>query len=229
MLERIEQNLADVKGRINDAAEAVGRDPSSITLIAVTKYVDADMTRMMFEAGCSCLGESRPQVLWDKASALDGVGIQWHMIGHLQRNKVKRTIGVTSLIHSVDSLRLLNAIDEAAENPVRVLLEINVSGEQAKHGFEASELAGVLEHASQKENVIVDGLMCMAGLMGDQDDARREFEMLRTIRDDHREYAAPNINLTELSMGMSGDFELAIAEGATLVRVGSSLFEGIRD
>lgn len=228
MMDRIKSNLNGVKQRIEDAAKVSGRDSDEIALIGVTKYVDAITTRTLFEAGCENLGESRPQVLWQKSSELADCPIRWHMIGHLQRNKVKRTISSACLIHSVDSLRLIDAIDGAAEAPVDVLLEVNVSGESAKHGLPVNELATALKAASAKSNLKVKGLMCMAGLQGDLDDARREFAQLRTVRDNHVQYEGESISLKELSMGMSGDFEVAIEEGATMVRVGSLLFEGVR-
>ena len=162
--------------------------------------------------------------------ALADLPIDWHMIGHLQRNKVKRTIACCNLIHSVDSQRLLKAIDRSggeAEKVVNVLLEVNVSHESAKHGFREQELAETLELAATLNHVSVNGLMCMAGLEGDLDDARREFASLRELQERLQTNAADNVNLQELSMGMSGDFEVAIEEGATLVRIGSSLFEGI--
>ena len=227
MIEKLESNLAAVRARIDEAAKKSGRDGSEIRLIAVTKYVDAEITRALFEAGCQDIGESRPQVLWDKAEQLADVDINWHMIGHLQRNKDKRTIAVAGLIHSVDSLRLMNAIEAAgreASKTVSVLLEVNVSEETAKHGFSAAELASALDHAAGLEHVVVEGLMCMAGLAGNLDDARREFAELRQLAESHLGKTASNVRLSELSMGMSGDFEAAIEEGATMVRVGRAIF-----
>ena len=230
MLEQLKTNVAAVQGRIAEAAARSSRDASEIMLVGVTKYVDVETTRCLFEAGCVNLGENRPQVVWEKTSALEALPISWHMIGHLQRNKVKRTVACCELIHSVDSERLLTAIDEAAaaqEKTARVLLEFNVSGESAKHGFAQQDMPRVLEFVSGLENVQVEGLMCMAGLVGDQDDARREFAMLRSIKEEFASDAPGNVKLNELSMGMSGDFEIAIEEGATLVRVGSLLFKGV--
>ncbi len=230
MMERLKSNVAEVKGRISAAAKRSGRDSDSIRLIAVTKYVDAAMTRALVEAGCRELGENRPQVLWEKAESLADLDVQWHLIGHLQRNKVKRTVGLTHLIHSVDSPRLLKSIAAAAGEAgckVSVLLEVNVSGEAAKHGLAPEELGQILELAAGMEPVSVEGLMCMAGLDGDLDQARREFASLRELSQTHQKHAADNVDLKELSMGMSGDFEVAIEEGATLVRVGSLLFEGL--
>ena len=227
MIDRIKTNLAGIQNRIDLAARQSGRTAADVMLVAVTKYVAAPVARVLFEAGCRNLGESRPQLLWEKSAALSDCDITWHMIGHLQRNKVKRTLACAKMIHSVDSLRLIEAIDEAAEELTPVLLEVNVSNEPAKHGFRPDELSAALESVAAKQNVLVRGLMCMAGLEGDLDEARREFALLRELRDRHQHLDAPNIQLSELSMGMSGDFEVAIQEGATIVRIGSSLFEGI--
>ncbi len=231
MIEKLTANLAAVRQRIDDAARRSGRESSEVRLIAVTKYVDASTTRAMVQAGCQDIGENRPQMLWEKAAELADVEVNWHMIGHLQRNKIKRTIEVADLIHSADSLRLLNAIDTAGRESgqvVRVLLELNVSKEPAKHGFASAELCSVLNHVATLDHIAVAGLMCMAGLEGDQDDARREFAELRELAQSYRADAPDNVRLDELSMGMSGDFEIAIEEGSTMVRVGSLLLEGVR-
>ena len=224
------QNLAAVQARIAAAASAAGRSPDSVTLVAVTKYVDAEITSLLVDAGAQVLGENRPQVLDEKFTALSGLSIDWHLIGHLQTNKVKKVVGQAALIHSVDSVRLIDAIEKhsvAQEIQSRVLLEVNVSGESAKHGIAPDELSGMLDHCRNLSAVKVDGLMCMAGLGGDTSETRSQFALLRQLRDDHQNDDSPKISLTELSMGMSGDFEMAIEEGASLVRVGSTLFEGI--
>ena len=230
MLEQLKKNFESVQRRIADAAASASRAADEITLVGVTKYVDVATTRGLFEAGCVDLGENRPQVVWEKSSALAELPINWHMIGHLQRNKVKRMVERCGLIHSVDSERLLTAIDKAAadqEKTCRVLLEINVSGESAKHGFSKQEIPAALEFVSGLKHIQVEGLMCMAGLVGDADDARREFAMLRGVKEEFESDSPSNVDLKELSMGMSGDFEIAIEEGATLVRVGSLLFDGV--
>ena len=151
------------------------------------------------------------------------------MIGHLQRNKVKRTVAIADLIHSTDSQRLLKSIDDAARDTAKVmnvLLEVNVSDESAKHGFSLNEIDGAIEFAAGLKHVAVRGLMCMAGLAGDVDDARREFGLLRELAEARQSGLPANVTMDELSMGMSGDFEIAIENGATMVRVGSLLFEG---
>ncbi|MDY0167239.1 MAG: YggS family pyridoxal phosphate-dependent enzyme [Thermoguttaceae bacterium] len=226
----IEANLARVRADIARAAARAGRKPEEVKLIGVTKYVGAEVVRPLVAAGLCDLAESRPQQLWDKATALADLLIRWHQIGHLQRNKVRRTLPLVAMIESVDSLRLAGAVDLAAGElgrRIAVLLEVNISGEEAKHGFLPSEVEAALSQLAAKKHLDVRGLMGMAGLEGDLDDARREFAALRALRDRLQPACPDGIALTELSMGMSGDFEVAIEEGATIVRVGSALFEGL--
>lgn len=225
---RIESNLLHVRAQIADAANRSDRRPEDIRLIAVTKFISAQVARWLVEAGCHDLGESRPQELWDKTNALRDVSVAWHHVGHLQRNKVRRTLPLVAMIHSVDSLRLLKAIDAEAQTldmVARVLLEVKISDDADKHGFAPEEMEEALEHSASCSAIRVEGLMGMASLHGGLTAARRDFARLRSLRDRlARNYATP---LAELSMGMSGDFAEAIAEGATMVRVGSALFAGI--
>jgi pyridoxal phosphate enzyme (YggS family) len=226
----IAANLATLRGRIEEAASRSGRHPASVTLVAVTKYVGCEVAAALIDAGCRELGESRPQELWEKADLLSDRRVHWHLVGHLQRNKVRRTVPLTTLIHSVDSERLMSEIDRVAaeqERSVRVLLEVNVSEDSAKHGFRPDELGPLLAKLPGFQQLEVCGLMAMASLEGGPDTARRDFRRLRELRDHLRDNCPPAVRLEELSMGMSGDFEVAIEEGATIVRVGSALFEGI--
>ena len=230
MIEKLRTNLASVRARIAAAAERSGRSADDVTLVAVTKYVDASVTETLFEAGCHDLGEGRPQVLWDKSDAIDQPDLRWHMVGHLQRNKVKRTAPITTLIHSVDSNRLLNSINSVGaelDRQINVLLEVNISGDQVKHGYDDAGLADALEYAVSLKFVQISGLMGMAGLDVGESETRRQFAHLRELQQRHAEPNASNIKLDDLSMGMSNDFEWAIEEGATIVRVGSVLLEGV--
>jgi pyridoxal phosphate enzyme (YggS family) len=226
----IRDNLLRVRERIAQAAAAAGRLADDVTLIGVTKYVGAAEAAELAAAGCSDLGESRPQDLWSMANELTSASasheIRWHLIGHLQRNKVRRTLPLVSLVHSVDSERLLAAIDEVEKNPPqRVLLEVNTSGEVAKHGLAPGEVEPLLASAARFPHVEICGLMTMAALDGGPSEAARNFAALRELRDRLRPNAPDGVRLDELSMGMSGDFEVAIREGATIVRVGSALWE----
>lgn len=229
--EQIAENLRIVRQQIADAASASERTADEIQLVAVTKYVGPKLAAALVDAGCSTLGESRPQQLWEKADALKGTQVQWHLIGHLQRNKVRRTLPLISMMHSGDSMRLLRAVDSAAGDlnlaPVPLLIEVNVSGDAEKHGFAAADVESQLETISEMPHVRIRGLMCMAHREGGPETARRDFATLRKLRDTLAASCPDTISLMELSMGMSGDFAEAIAEGATIVRVGSALFSGV--
>jgi pyridoxal phosphate enzyme (YggS family) len=239
----IADNLHRVQERIARAAESAGRRAEEILLVGVTKYVDSASAAQLVAAGCTNLGESRPQELWKKAETLPdepaSAGrdvtaanpIHWHLIGHLQRNKVARTLPLVSLIHSVDSERLLaeiKAARQAADDnlpPIHVLLEVNTSGETAKHGLAPEKVEPLLASAAKFDHVRIRGLMTMAALEGGSATAARNFASLRELRDRLKPNAPNNITLDELSMGMSDDFEIAIREGATIVRVGSLLWK----
>lgn len=227
---RLRDNLARVRERIAAAARRAGRSPSDVTLVAVTKYADAATARRLALAGCRDLGEARPQELWRKAQALADIGVRWHLVGHLQRNKIARTLPLVWLIHSADSLRLLEALESqaaAAAAPVNVLLEVNISGEPAKTGLPVDDAGPLVDRLAELPHVEVRGLMTMAAREGDLDAARRDFARLRALRDALCARTGGRLALAELSMGMSGDFEAAIEEGATIVRIGSALFEGL--
>jgi pyridoxal phosphate enzyme (YggS family) len=224
---RIAQNVATIRQRVAAAAARSGRPANAVTLVAVTKYVGPEEIRAVVAAGCRDLAESRPQQLWDRAAALADSTLRWHMVGHLQRNKVRRTLPLVHLVHSVDSLDLLEAVDRiAGELSIRtsVLVEVKISGEESKTGLEPEAVEPLLEQAARYPHVAVRGLMGMAALEGGPDVARRNFAALRELRDRLRSRVPEQICLDELSMGMSGDYEEAILEGATLVRVGSALF-----
>jgi pyridoxal phosphate enzyme (YggS family) len=230
----IAENLGRVRQRIARAAERSGRRAEDITLVGVTKYVGVAEAAELFAAGCSDLGESRPQELWAKAESMPKDAarpIRWNLVGHLQRNKVRRTLPLVTMIHSVDSERLLAAIHEArteaADNlpAADVLLEVNTSRESAKHGLSPDAVDPLLATAPQYPGVSIRGLMTMAALEGGPDVAARNFAMLRELRERLKRNAPDGVTLNELSMGMSGDFEVAIREGATIVRVGSLLWK----
>ena len=202
------------------------RFAGAVTLVAVTKTVSPRVAALVPELGVRDLGESRPQELWKKAEAVPNAA--WHLIGHLQRNKLDRTVPLVSLIHSVDSERLLAALGAFGckrEVPVRVLLEVNCSGEESKGGFAPELLPALADALPALAGVDVRGLMTMAAYEEDPRAARPTFARLRDLRDALR--ARTGLALPELSMGMSNDFEVAVEEGATFVRIGTTLFEGL--
>ena len=227
---KIAANVQRIRQRIADAAQRSGRAAGDVTLVAVTKYVDADAARAVVRAGCQDLGESRPQQLWEKAGDLSDVPVRWHLIGHLQRNKLRRTIPLVHLLHSVDSQRLLQALDDEGQRTQRTihaLLEVNISRDSAKHGFDPADSDSLCRWLEACSYVRVMGLMGMAGIEADASATRRQFALLRELRD--RCQAQLGQPFSELSMGMSGDFEIAIEEGATIVRIGSVLYAGLDD
>jgi|SRR5579863_2964502 len=221
-------NYARVREQIVEACRRSGRSCSDVRLVAVTKSAEIEWILALVSAGARDLGESRPQQLVERASVFREPLI-WHLIGHLQRNKIRKILPIARWIHSVDTLALLKRIDEiAGELRVRprLLLEVNVSGEATKHGFRPAELAENWPVVSAVSNVDIVGLMTMAPLADSAEAARPVFAGLRGLRD-QLVARMPSNPLLELSMGMSGDFEVAIEEGATLVRIGTSLFEGL--
>lgn len=220
------ERITRVRERIADACARVSREATSVMLVAVTKTVSQRVAARVTELGVHELGESRPQELWKKAAEVPSAS--WHLIGHLQRNKIDRSAPLVSLIHSVDSARLLLALDafgRTRQSPVRVLLEVNCSGEEAKGGFSPAALPELAETLAGLTGVEVRGLMTMAAFVDDAQATRPTFERLRVLRDDLQ--LRTGLRLPELSMGMSNDFEVAVEEGATLIRVGTTLFEGL--
>ena len=228
-LSAISSNLQQVRRRIEDACLGAGRPSSDVRLVAVTKYARLPWIRELTNLGVADLGESRPQQLLERTPQFAN-DVHWHLIGHLQRNKVRRVLPITTLIHSVDSLRLLTTIDQIAADlqiQPRLLLEVNVSGEAAKDGFSPDELWAGWSTVRECRNVKIEGLMTMAPDSDNPEASRPVFRALRQLRDKFVAALPPCGELRELSMGMSGDFEIAIEEGATLVRIGSELFRGL--
>ncbi len=228
-MENLLQNrLAEVESRLEAACRRAGRKRSEVTLVAVTKTVSVEVAARLPELGVHHLGESRPQELWRKASALPMV--HWHQIGHLQRNKIDKTLPLVHLIHSVDSLRLLQALEEEAgrqQRPVDVLLEVNAGREEQKHGFTPDDIDGLIPRIEGLQKVRIHGLMTMAALAADPERCRPTFAALRQLRDRLAGLMPPPHSLACLSMGMSNDFDVAVEEGATHVRLGTILFAGL--
>ena len=221
----VRHNLASVQQRILAAAERSGRDPASVRMVAVTKYASLDEVRALIELGVTALGESRSQQLTDRA-ALFSEPLEWHLIGTLQRNKARRVLPVVALIHSVDSLRLLERLEslaaETGHRP-RLLLQVDSSSTGERHGFTPDELLAAADRLQQLQAVRLDGLMTMAPQAAEEV-VRGAFRGLRLLRDQLANRLQGQWPLRELSMGMSGDFDIAIEEGATIVRIGRGLF-----
>ncbi len=225
----LQHRLSAVEERLAAACRRAGRARAEVTLVAVTKTVSAEVADILLELGLVDLGENRPQELWHKAAALPAT-VRWHLIGHLQRNKVERTLPLVRLIHSVDSWRLLQALEQEAaqqQRTVPVLLEVNASGEASKHGFAPAELPGLVSALEGLRQVHVQGLMTMAALEEGPEECRPTFAALRELRDRLGSQLAPPHLLQQLSMGMSNDFEVAVEEGSTLVRLGTVLVGGL--
>jgi hypothetical protein len=223
-MDAIAANLEEIRRRMAEAARRSGRDPASVRLVAVSKTYPAEAVAAAAATGQRVFGESRVQESRDKIPACPS-GLEWHFIGHLQKNKVRQALPLFPFFHSIDSTALAGAIDRiAGETGVKAqgLLEVNVSGEETKHGFTPEELRAQFPTLSKLPHLRIRGLMTMAPYSDNPEDARPVFRTLRELRDELQStYQQP---LPELSMGMSGDFEPAIEEGATLVRVGSSIF-----
>jgi pyridoxal phosphate enzyme (YggS family) len=214
----LEENAAVVRERIARACERAGRSPDEVTLIAVTKGHPAEVAAEACRAGLVDLGENRVQEALPKIEALASLGLRprWHLIGHLQTNKVKSVTGRFAILHSVDSVRLGHALSQRANMPLPVLLEVNAAQEASKHGFAPDEVASAFEEIAALPYLDVRGLMTVAPLVEDAEVVRPVFRRLRELRDE--------LGLRELSMGMTDDFEVAIEEGSTMVRVGRALF-----
>ena len=236
--EQLQQNIGSVLEQVDAALSAAGRAAGSVRVIAVSKYVNAALTWQLVEAGCLELGESRPQVIWQKhqsfidehadATALQSVS--WHMIGHMQRNKVARTLPLISWLHSLDSLRLAEAMSAEAVKQslsIQCLLEVNATSDATKTGLPLKQAAPALEQILSLPGIKICGLMSMSTEGSEADQARREFESVRLLRDELQTQFGSACALQELSMGMSGDFPQAIAAGATMIRVGSLLWRDI--
>jgi len=226
----VAENIAEVRGRIATAARRVNRDPDSIRLMAVTKTFPAEVIQQAYDAGARLFGENRVQEFSAKAAALrDLEGAEWHLIGHLQSNKAAKAAEVFHAVDSVDSLRLAEKLNNAALNldkQLPILIEINVGGEEAKSGIDPNslELEELLKVALRLDQLQFCGLMTIPPFTEDPQEARPFFRRLRELRDRIAGRDLPGINLDVLSMGMSHDFEVAIEEGSTCVRLGSAIF-----
>ena len=226
----ISENLEEVRLRIAEACKRVGRNPDEVTLIAVSKTRPVDELMEAYRAGSFHFGENKVQELVDKIPQMP-VDICWHMIGHLQRNKVKYIAGKTALIHSVDSLRLAEEISKEAVKKnatVQILIEVNVAQEDSKFGVSAAETLELVKEIAKLPGLQLKGLMTIAPYTEDPEENRLFFRKLKQLSVDISNKNIDNVSMNVLSMGMTGDYEVAVEEGATCVRVGTGIF-GERD
>lgn len=222
----IRTNLNEVEEKICEACKKSGRSRDEVTLIAVSKTKPVSMIEEAYAAGIREFGENKPQELKEKHSLLPQ-DIKWHMIGHLQRNKIKHIIDKAACIHSIESERLAQAVDaEAAKHGivVPVLVEVNIAQEESKFGIYAEDTLNFIENISKFPNIRVEGLMTIAPFVENAEENRKFFEKLRKLYVDIKSKNIDNVNICNLSMGMTGDYQVAIEEGATMVRVGTGIF-----
>ncbi len=223
----ISDALQIVKDRIAQAAKRSGRNPEDVSLVAVSKQVPAELIVQARQAGQTCFGENKMQEAREKISHLGEQEYQWHFIGHLQKNKVKYLFDGFDLFHSLDSLELAEAIQKEASrrnSSIAALVQVNISGEESKSGVAPEELEKLLIDLSRLDKIKVKGLTTIPPQNPDPEDARKYFAQLRALRDKMESLNIENIQLSDLSMGMTHDYEVAVEEGATLVRVGTAIF-----
>ena len=220
----VARNLRAVLSKMDAAARRAGRDPRAVRLVTVSKTVPPDLIREAVEAGAAILGENRVQEAVDKQRALEDSRVEWHLIGTLQKNKARHAVGAFALIHSLDGIELAREIDrQAAKRGIvqKVLIEVNVAGESTKHGVRPEEVVPLVKESAGLAGISVTGLMCIPPFTDDAENSRPHFRALRELLG---ELNKAGFHMTELSMGMTQDYEVAVEEGATLVRVGTAIF-----
>ncbi|HEM3554027.1 YggS family pyridoxal phosphate-dependent enzyme [Streptococcus suis] len=220
-----QKNKDAIFSAVAKAAEKAGRPSESVKVIAVTKYVDSSIANQLVNTGITHIGENRVDQFLEKYNALADKQLTWHLIGTLQRRKVKDIIPFVDYFHALDSVKLAQEIDKRATKIVKCFLQVNVSGEESKHGFAVSEIDAALAEISLLENIELVGLMTMAPIDATDDELDEIFSKMQEIQEELATRNLPRMPFTELSMGMSRDFERAIAHGATYVRIGSAFFE----
>ena len=226
-MKQLKERLELVKYRIRSAAEACGRDAQSIRLVAVSKTMPVDIVKTAIEAGATTLGENYVQEAREKITVLSSYSVSWHFIGHLQTNKAKVAVTLFDVIHSVDSLKLAKELHKQANKAGKVqqiLIQVNIGNDPAKSGTTAENTRRLINEICHLENVSIRGLMTMPPFFDEPERVRPYFMALSELRDYIRKEKIPNVSMDELSMGMTGDFEVAIEYGATLVRIGTAIF-----
>ncbi|MGN0292477.1 MAG: YggS family pyridoxal phosphate-dependent enzyme [Lachnospiraceae bacterium] len=223
----VKENLMEVESRVQAACKRAGRPREDVLLIAVSKTKPVELIREIMETGTKDFGENKVQEMCNKIEEIKEP-LNWHLIGHLQRNKVKYIVDKACLIHSVDSLRLAEEIQKEAVkkgvDKVPVLIEVNMAQEDSKDGISASETEELVREIAQLPNVQIRGLMTIAPFVDDPEENRVHFRAMRRLRDRLKAMEIPGVEMTELSMGMTNDFEVAIEEGSTMIRVGTAIF-----
>lgn len=222
----VAENYRAVEERVQAAVKRCGRERSEVTLIAVSKYKPVEMIRELMEIGVRDFGENHAQELVDKTGEITEP-LNWHFIGNLQRNKVKYVVGRACLIHSLSSLKLAEEIQKEAKKKgvrVPVLIEVNIADEETKKGISEEEVYALVRAVAELPELEIRGLMAIAPPVADPEENRPYFRELRELKEKINAFGLPGVHMTELSMGMTGDFEVAIEEGATMVRVGTAIF-----
>lgn len=226
----LKNNLDDIQGKILSACKKSGRNPEEIKLIAVTKTIDTEIINESILKGVTAIGENKVQEITRKFDHIE-TSVEWHLIGHLQSNKVKYIIDKVDLIHSVDSVKLATEINKRAKGinkKMEILVQVNVADEDSKFGIESKDVKGFVEQLSNLENIEVKGLMTIAPFDVEPENVRMYFRELKTLFDKLSQESLPNVNMKYLSMGMTNDFEIAIEEGANILRIGTGIY-GKRD
>ncbi|MCP8990760.1 hypothetical protein D8866_00220 [Streptococcus parasanguinis] len=218
------ENADLVRQQVETARNKANRQ-DQVNVIAVTKYVDVVTTEALVKTGIQHIGENRVDKFLEKYQALKGYDLTWHLIGSLQRRKVKDVINLVDYFHALDSVKLAQEIQKRAEHPIKCFLQVNISGEESKHGFAPDELGDVLAEIAQLDKIEIVGLMTMAPFEASQEELQDIFSKTHQLQKQLEKKQLKNMPFSELSMGMSRDFEVAIANGATYVRIGTSFFK----
>jgi len=222
----IRENVQFARNKIAEACRRSGRESEEIELVAITKTVDVEQITEAIEAGIRVVGENRVQEAWRKFQEV-GEKAHWHMVGHLQTNKVKRVLQFADMIHSVDSVYLAREIQRQAkklDRTVEILIQVNTSGEESKFGLEPEATIGAIEEVSTLLNLKIKGLMTIGAFLPNPEDVRPCFKLLNDLKDRVNEHGITSVEIGTLSMGMTNDYEIAIEEGSTMVRVGTAIF-----
>lgn len=221
----LKENTSQIFLEVNKVCQQVGRPQESVKVIAVTKYVDSSITKQLIDSGVRHLGENRVEAFLAKKEVLKDADVIWHFIGSLQRRKVKDVINEVDYFHGLDSLKLAQEIEKRAQHQINCFIQVNISGEESKHGFSESGLITILPELTKLKKINFVGLMTMAPLEATPDEISKIFTQTEVIRKSLQKMALPNMPMTETSMGMSQDYSLAIAAGATYVRIGTAFFK----